>query len=70
MRQRLRYYSTATKQKLAIFLFWTAKKQIMYHINRILKEKLIETITSTILYLRLKENNENDMAATPGYKFR
>ena len=26
-------------------------------------KKLIETITTTIFYLKFKENNENDMAA-------
>ena len=48
---------TATNKKLVTFLFCTATKCSDF------QKKLIDTITTSNFYLKLKENNENDMAA-------
>ena len=55
--------TTTNKKKLATFLFLTAKKT--NYISKCLEfpKKLIDTIATSIFYLKCKENNENDMAA-------
>ena len=46
--------------------FWSEHKRQIIHKNDI-HEKLIETITNSIFYLKFKENNEKDMAVDAIY---
>ena len=45
------------------FLFWTPTNANYVSKWWDIQKKLIETITTSTFYLKLKENNENDMAA-------
>ena len=55
--------ATATNKKLVTFLFLAATKTNYISENSDFHKELIDTITTSNFYLKLKENNENDMAA-------
>ena len=59
----MRFLCTATNKKLVTFLFWTTTKTNYISKCSDFQKKLIDTIITSNLYLKFKEDNENDMAA-------